>query len=97
MTELIGSWRKVGAPECAAGYPVELAFSTSTYRGTRGDSQGFVQWDAGVYRIDDDGRLVLSLATDELVAYEFQVTGELLEIVDSVGCRFSYRRVPPPI
>jgi hypothetical protein len=97
MTELTGSWRKVGAPECAAGYPDEITFSTGTYRGTRGVEQGFVQWDAGVYRIDDDGRLVLSLATDELVAYEFHLTGELLEVVDSAGCRFSYQRVPPPI
>ena len=97
MTELTGSWRKVGAPECAAGYPDEITFSTGTYRGTRGAEQGFVQWDAGVYRVDDDGRLVLSLATDELVAYEFHLTGELLEVVDSAGCRFSYQRVPPPI
>lgn len=97
MTELTGSWRKVGAPDCAGGYPDELTFSTGTYRGTRGPAQGFVQWDAGVYRVDDDGRLVLSLATDELVAYEFHLTGELLEIVDSAGCRFSYQRVPPPI
>lgn len=79
------------------GIPDELTFSTGTYRGTRGAAQGFVQWDAGVYRIGDDGRLVLSVATDELVASEFHLTGELLDIVDAAGCRFSYQRVQAPI
>jgi hypothetical protein len=39
---LVGSWRKVGAPECAQKYPDELTFSAGTYRGARGAEQGFI-------------------------------------------------------
>ncbi|MBM2617034.1 hypothetical protein JIG36_15865 [Actinoplanes sp. LDG1-06] len=89
---LAGEWHKVDAPECAAGYPEFLTFSAGRYTGRRGESQGFVRWDAGIFRLEG-GRLVLSGADDRLVAYAFDIDGDLLRITDPEGCTFSYRRV----
>ena len=94
--ELAGSWRKVDGPECAQKYPEVLTFGTGTYRGARGAEQGFISWDAGIYRLEEPGRLVLSTATDELVAYQLHVEGDVLQVVDPDGCRFSYQRIPAP-
>jgi hypothetical protein len=94
--ELVGSWRKVDAPECAQKYPDVLTFSTGTYRGARGAEQGFIWWDAGMYRLEDPRRLVLSVATDELVTYQVHLEGDVLQLVDPDGCRFSYQRVRAP-
>ena len=92
---LIGPWRKVDAPTCAEKYPDTVTFSTGTYRGTRGETQGFILWDAGIYRVEGQRRLLLSTATDELVTYEIHLDGDVLSVVDPDGCRFSYQRVPP--
>ena len=95
--DLVGTWEKVDAPECAQRYPHSLTFAPgTTYRGVRGPAQGFVCWDAGIYRVEDRNRLVLSTATDELVPYEIRLDGDVLTVVDPDGCRFSYRRVRPP-
>jgi hypothetical protein len=94
--ELAGDWQKLpDQPDCAAAYPDSLHFGPGTYRGVRGEGQGFVTWDAGIYRVEEAG-LVLSTATDELVTYDLRVDGDVLTVVDRQGCRFSYRRVPPP-
>lgn len=92
--DLVGSWRKAEAPLCAARYPDLLTFSAGTYRGTRGPAQGFVYWDAGIYRVEEKGRLSISVATDELLAYEIRLEDDVLAVVDPDGCRFSYRRIP---
>jgi len=92
--EFVGSWRKGDAPACAAKYPDSLTFAAGTYRGARGAQQGAVWWDAGIYRIEHL-RLLLSVATDELMTYEFQLDGDVLAVVDPDGCRFSYHRDPP--
>jgi hypothetical protein len=94
--DLVGSWRKADAPECADKYPEVLTFSTGTYRGARGAEQGFISWDAGIYRLEKSDRLVVGTATDELVAYQLHVEGDVLQIVDPEGCHFSYRRVRAP-
>jgi hypothetical protein len=93
--ELTGLWHKVGAPTCAEKYPNSLTFSAGTYRGARGKGQGFILWDAGIYRVEDQYRLLLSVATDELVTYEIHLHGNVLAVVDPGGCHFSYQRVPP--
>src|SRR5215217_4113905 len=50
--DLTGEWCQLDdQPECAAAYPRSLTFGTGTYRGTRGEGQGFVRWDAGTYRV----------------------------------------------
>jgi len=90
---LVGSWqRDDDQPDCAAKYPMELDFGPGTYRGRRGAGQGFLWWDAGSYRLEP-GRLLLTVATDELVTYQVEVTGGRLDVVDPDGCRFAYRRV----
>lgn len=94
--ELAGRWRKVDAPACAGKYPDTVTFSTGTYRGARGAAQGFIWWDAGIYRVEDQRRLLLSTATDELVTYEIHLDGDVLSVVDPDGCRFSYQRVRLP-
>ena len=93
--ELVGNWRKLDAPACAEKYPDSLTFSPGTYRGARGPAQGFVWWDAGIYRVEEQNRLLLSVATDELVTYEIHIKGDTFTVVDPDGCRFSYQRVPP--
>lgn len=92
--ELLGEWAKVGAPRCAEKYPDTLTFTPGTYRGRRGPAQGLIWWDTGIYRIEERNRLLLGVATDEIVSYEISVEGDLLTVLDSDGCRFSYRRVP---
>lgn len=91
---LIGTWHKITTAPCADKYPAILTFSTGTYRGARGPGQGMVWWDAGIYRLEGPQRLVLSVATDELVTYEIAVRGDQFEVTDAEGCRFAYRRAP---
>ena len=91
---LIGTWHKITTLPCADKYPATITFSTGTYRGARGPGQGMVWWDAGIYRLEEPQRLVLSVATDELVTYEIAVRGDQLEVTDAEGCRFAYRRAP---
>lgn len=65
-TALTGAWRTRDAPACADRYPDVLTSSTGTYLGARGPEQAGIRWDAGIYRLEDDRRLVLGVATDEL-------------------------------
>jgi hypothetical protein len=92
--DLLGTWRKITTSECAEKYPATISFSSGTYRGARGPGQGMVWWDAGIYRLEDPRRLVLSVATDELVTYDITVRGDQFDVIDADGCRLSYRREP---
>ena len=92
---MVGTWTKATTAACADKYPATLTFSTGTYRGTRGPGQGMVWWDAGIYRLEDGPTLVVSTATDELVAYRFELEADRFEVTDSEGCRVIYRRSPP--
>jgi len=89
---LVGVWKKSGAPTCADKYPETIAFSATTYRGTRGASQGMICWDAGIYRIEGSNTLVIGTATDELIRYEISLQGDRLDVTDAEGCRFTYQR-----
>ena len=91
-SSLVGSWRKSASPPCADKYPDTVEFAEGTYRGTRGEGQGFVWWDAGVYRLEEPGQLVLGTATDELVSYSVRLGPDRLEVIDPEGCRFVYAR-----
>jgi hypothetical protein len=91
---LIGTWHKITTSSCADKYPATITFSTGTYRGARGPGQGMVWWDAGIYRLEGPQRLVLSVATDELVTYEITVRADQCEVTDAEGCQFAYRRDP---
>jgi hypothetical protein len=89
---VVGTWTKATTAACADKYPATLTFSTGTYRGTRGPGQGMVWWDAGIYRLEDPGKLVVGTATDELVTYQIEVQADHFDVTDSEGCRVTYRR-----
>ena len=89
---LAGTWRKITTAECARKYPQTIAFAESTYRGTRGEGQALIWWDAGIYRLEGEGTLLLSVASDELVRYSVALSADRLDVVDADGCRFSYQR-----
>ena len=89
---MVGTWTKATTAACADKYPATLTFSTGTYRGARGPGQGMVWWDAGIYRLEDPGTLVVGTATDELVTYQIVLQADHFEVTDSEGCRVTYRR-----
>ena len=89
---VVGTWTKTTTAACADKYPATLAFSISTYRGTRGPGQGMVWWDAGIYRLEGAGTIVIGTATDELVTYPISLQTDQFEITDAEGCRVTYRR-----
>ncbi len=89
---MVGTWTKATTAACADKYPATLTFSTGTYRGTRGPSQGMVSWDAGIYRLEEPGKLVVGTATDELVSYQIVLQADHFDFTDSEGCRVTYRR-----
>jgi hypothetical protein len=91
---LVGTWSKATTAPCAERYPETLTFAPGTYRGTRGSGQGFVTWDAGIYRIDGTDTLVMGTATDELVSYRMVLAGDHFDVTDAEGCRVTYRRAP---
>ena len=91
---LAGRWVRESTDECAERYPAEVTFNPgTTYLGTRGADQGMVVWDAGIYRLEDDGRtLVMSTSSDELVSYPVRIEDDAMSIVDADGCAVTYRR-----
>ena len=89
---MVGSWSKVTTDACADKYPATMTFSTGTYRGARGADQGFVSWDAGIYRLEDAHTLVVGTATDEIVKYRITLHADRFEFTDADGCRVTYRR-----
>ncbi len=89
---IVGTWIKVTTAECADKYPATVTFSTGTYRGTRGPSQGMLSWDAGIYRLESESSLVVATATDELVTYPIALQTDQFEVTDGEGCRITYRR-----
>jgi hypothetical protein len=92
--DLRGRWRKETDEPCAAQYPVEIEFKEATYLAAKGPEQGFITWDAGIYRVEPEDRVLVSTATDELVPYQYDEEGERITFTDPGGCQFSYRRVP---
>lgn len=91
-SQLHGQWSKVSADPCADKYPATITFSTSTYRGARGAGQGFVWWDAGIYRLDHPRTLTLAAANDEMIPYAIEFRGDEFDVTDADGCRVTYRR-----
>jgi hypothetical protein len=90
--DVVGTWTKTTTAACADKYPATLTFSTGTYRGKRGPAQGMVWWDAGIYRLEEPGTLVVGTATDELVTYQIVLQADHFDVTDSEGCRVTYRR-----
>jgi hypothetical protein len=91
---LVGTWKKLSTEPCADRYPATITFSTGTYLGARAPEQGFISWDAGIYRQEGPGSLVIGTATDALVTYELTVDGDRFEVTDADGCHVIYQRAP---
>lgn len=92
---LIGIWRKVGNPACAAGYAAELRIEPNgLYFGATDPPGAFTWWDSGTWRVKSPGQLALSTANDAVVAYAYSLQSQTLTITDPKGCRFSYQRAP---
>ena len=89
---LQGSWRNVSTDACADRYPAEVTFEEARYRGSRGEHQGMIWWDAGTYRLADPRTLVLSTASDELVSYDVVLDGRRLVVTDPDGCEIVFER-----
>ena len=89
---LVGSWTRRTTEACADKCPATLTFSTGTYRGSRGQGQGMILWDAGIYRVEDSRTLVMGTASDELVTYSIALHDDAFEVTDSEGCRVLYAR-----
>ena len=79
-SRLVGRWQKLTIDEALNQYPAEIKFAEDTYLGSRGDEQGMIWWDAGIYRIQDRKTLVLSTATDEMVTYTMRLRGKRLKV-----------------
>ena len=96
LPDLIGRWLRLTSDEVAQRYPVEITFAEATYRGTRAETQGFILWDAGTYRLVDDHTLILSTASDELVTYPVVLDGPSLLVRTADGDVTFERAEPPP-
>jgi hypothetical protein len=92
---LIGLWRKVGNPPCAAGYAAELRIEPNgLYFGATDPPGAFTWWDSGTWRVKTPGQLALSTANDAVVVYAYSLRGQTLTITDTLGCCISYQRAP---
>lgn len=93
-----GRWAKTRSEPCADLYPDVVEFSGGTFLGTKGPTQGFLRWDAGIYHRLAPDRLRIQTASDELVTYSCTVTADELTVLDPDGCPLHYRRLPaaPP-
>ncbi|MDQ1709099.1 MAG: hypothetical protein QOG49_484 [Frankiaceae bacterium] len=95
--DLSGSWRKVDAGAEDLPYPDVLDFTViepgaGRYLGRKGrPEQGFLLWDAGTWRLTDDGRIEMSTATDALEAWPVAISDDELHI-ETAGCVLTYRR-----
>src|SRR5688500_16660977 len=84
--DLQGRWHKSGGTAGELAYPDELDITVlepgaGRYLGRKGrPEQGFLVWDAGTWRITDDGLLEISTATDALEAWPVEITDEEMEI-----------------
>lgn len=91
---VVGRWAKARTDGCDHQYPDVIEFFEGTYLGTKGPGQGFLLWDAGIYKRLAPDRIRIQIATDELVTYQCSVSAGLLSVLDPHGCRLEYRRLP---
>jgi hypothetical protein len=99
--DLRGSWQKVSGTGREHTYPEVLDMSvvepgSGRYLGRKGHpEQGFLHWDAGTWRLTDDGRIEISTATDALESWPVKVGDDELEIRTADGV-LTYRRTTGP-
>ena len=92
-TLFLGVWRKVSRAACAARYPAQLRFdATGIYAGEAEIAGEFTWWDSGTWKLTQAGELALSVATDAVEHYRFQLDAQALTITDTQGCPIRYER-----
>ena len=101
---LAGRWRRVGdipAPSTDESVPFgddpallpgEITFAASRFTAQAAPGQGFIVWDVGSYRVDDEG-LHLTLANDAWATYGLELEDGTLTVTDGSGHETVYRRV----
>jgi hypothetical protein len=92
QSSLVGRWEKSSSGDCDRLYPRVLELLAGTYRAAKGPDQGFIVWDAGIWRTDTPETVLITTATDELARYSYTLSGNVLTFQDADGCEFSYRR-----
>src|SRR5436305_9563566 len=71
-----GHWHRIAGADCANAYPAHLEFKVSRYAGAKDSAnQGFVMWDAGGYRVESDGIVMIQTATDSQERYRYRLAG----------------------
>ena len=92
-TDFRGHWHRIAGANCANAYPAHLEFKESRYAGMKDPAnQGFVIWDAGGYRVEPDGVVMIQTATDSQERYRYRLAGDRLTFIDDAGCEFAYER-----
>jgi hypothetical protein len=92
--QIVGSWEKVSGTACDEIYPDNIRFQENgLYFGLKDPPGTFTRWDAGTYEIIGPGRINISTANDAIVTYRFAISNDILAVVDTDNCQFSYRRV----
>jgi hypothetical protein len=98
--DLQGSWRKSAAEPSDVNYPDVLDLlvvepGAGRYLGRKGNAdQGFLQWDAGTWRLTEDSRLEISTATDALDSWPVTISADEMQIHVAEGV-LTYRRSGP--
>jgi hypothetical protein len=99
--DLRGRWQKSAATEGERTYPDVLDLTVlepgaGRYLGRKGHpEQAFLHWDAGTWRLTDDGRIEISTATDAIESWPVKVGDDELEIRTDDGV-LTYRRTTGP-
>jgi hypothetical protein len=89
----VGTWRKVTRDACASRYPAQLRFDANgIYAGEAEKPGEFTWWDSGTWKLATPGELALSVASDAIERYAFELDGAVLTITDGQGCTIRYQR-----
>jgi hypothetical protein len=101
---LIGHWRRVGEVPTPSGdesvpfgqdpaqLPGEITFAESRFSAQAAPGQGFIVWDVGNYRVDDEG-LHLTLANDAWATYGLDLGAGTFTVTDGSGHETVYQHV----
>ena len=101
---LIGRWRRVGVVPAPSGdesvpfghdpaqLPGEITFAESRFSAQAAPGQGFIVWDVGNYRVDDEG-LHVTLANDAWATYGLAVGAGTFTVTDGSGHETVYQHV----
>jgi hypothetical protein len=99
--DISGTWRKSSGSEGELSYPDVLDFTTTTraggrYMGRKGrPEQGFLVWDAGSWRLTNDGRIEISTATDAIESWPVTISDDEMQIA-AADVVLTYRRTTGP-